>query len=302
MLRTLDQIARRQYGLLTRAQLLHLGMSRGQIQRWLGEGRLIACHPGVYRLAGAPPGWEQRVLAAVLAAGPGALASHRAAARLWGMGRSDVVEISVPRARPRQLAGVVVHRSRDLEVEPGLSRGHIPVTRPMRVVVDLGSVVGPDVVEDALDLALANRLFTVAGVEWALDELARPGRRGAGVLRRVLDDRALGTEAADGLLEPRMARLLVRAGLPTAAFQHELVLAGQKVRVDFAYPDHRLAIEVDGWSSRASVRGLQGDDSRQNLLVLHGWTVLRFTWRDVVRRPETVANQINLALGRLSAA
>lgn len=299
---TLDQVARQQYGLLTRAQLVHLGVGESRIQRWLDAGRLVLCHPGVYRLAGAPPAWEQRLLAGVLAAGPGALASHRAAARLWGMGRSEVVEISVPRGRPRVLDGVVVHRSRDLDLEPGVSRAHIPVTRPMRVLVDLGAVVAPPVVEDALDLALANRLFTVAAVEWALEELARPGRRGAGVLRRILDDRALGDQAADGLLEPRMARLLVRAGLPAASFQHELVLGGRTVRIDFAYPGHKLAIEVDGWSSRASVQGLQSDDSRQNLLVLHGWTILRFTWRDVVRRPDLVASQIQLALGSLTAA
>ena len=299
---TLDQVARQQYGLLTRAQLLHLGISASRIHRWLSSGRLVVCHPGVYRLAGAPRGWDQSLLAAVLAAGPGALASHRAAARLWGIGRSDVVEISVPRGRPRALEGVVVHRSRDLALEPGLSRAHIPVTRPMRVLVDLGAVVPPGQVEDALDLALANRLFTVAGVEWALDEVARRGRSGAGVLRRILDDRALGDQAADGLLEPRMARLLVRAGLPPAAFQHQLVLGGRTFRIDFAYPAHKLAIEVDGWSSRASVRGLQSDDSRQNLLVLHGWTILRFTWRDVVRRPELVAGQIRLVLGSLTAA
>lgn len=67
VLRKAAGIARTQYGLTTRAQLTELGVSPGQIQRWLRSGRVEALHPGVYRLAGAPPSWEQEVAAAVLA-------------------------------------------------------------------------------------------------------------------------------------------------------------------------------------------------------------------------------------------
>ena len=85
-------------------------------------------------------------------------------------------------------------------------------------MVDLGHVLGPEEVEAALDRGLDRPARSASWrVEHVLDQLARSGRSGCGVLRRVLDDRALGDQRPDGLLEPRMARLLRDAGLPPAA-------------------------------------------------------------------------------------
>jgi len=92
------------------------------------------------------------------------------------------------------------------------------VTYRLRTLVDLGSVLPAGEVEDALDRRLSRRLFTIAAVEWMRNEVGRPGRNGAGVLSRVLDDRALGDQVPDGVLEPRMARLLRHAGLPPAVY------------------------------------------------------------------------------------
>ena len=144
---------------------------------------------------------------------------------------------------------------------------------------------------------------TVTGVESALDDVARKGRSGAGVLRQVLDERALGTARPDSLLESRMARLLRAHGLPPAVFQFEVHRNGRFVaRLDFAYPAIRLAIEVDAFDSHSSPRALQHDLRRQNALVALGWTVLRFTWADVVRRPERVAAEIHSVLVTLQLA
>ena len=254
-------------------------------------------HPGVYRLAGSPATWEQQALAAVLAAGGGAAASHRTAARLWGLGDDEVVEVTVSRGRHPRLAGVVVHQIADIGARALHPRRGVPTTDPARTLVDLGAVLPGWAVEDALDRALVRRLVTMASVEAALDHLADRGRNGAGVLREVLDRRALGADRPDGLLEPRMARLLRRHGLPPAVFQHE-VHDGRRfvARVDFAYPDRRVAIEVDGWESHASPAALQADLARQNALVALGWTVARFTWLDVVRRPADVASTIRRIL------
>jgi len=297
------RVACGQHGLLARAQLLGFGLSPGTIQRWLDAGRLEAVHPGVYRLAGAPPTWEQRVAAAVLAAGPGALASHRSGARIWAIHDDDSVEISVPQRRVVRLRGVVVHRSSDLEQAAVSRRRGIAVTNPMRTLVDLGSVLGAAAVEDALDRALEQRLVTVAGVETSLAALARRGRSGAGVLRAVLDGRALGRDRPDSLLEPRMANVLRAHGLPRPTFQHRVCDGGRLIgKVDFAYPDLRIALEVDGFGSHSSPRALQADLERQNRLVASGWTVLRFTWADVVRRPDKVADTVRHVLGSLVTA
>lgn len=297
-----DRIARMQHGLITRSQLVNLGVPPGTIDTWVAARRLIAVHAGVYRLAGVPTSPEQVILAAVLAAGPGAVASHRAAAWLWGMAEDWCAEVTVPRHRFPRLPGIDVHRSRDLTASTVRRRRRIPATDPMRVLVDLGTVVAPAVVQDALERGLAARLFTVASVEAAYDSLSRHGRGGAGTLRRVLDERALGRDCPDGLLEVRMARLLRAHGLPKPVFQYEVRDGGGRfvARVDFAYPELKLVIEVDGWAAHASPSALQHDLDRQNALVALGWRVLRFTWEDVVLRSAKVASRIAAQLGTLS--
>lgn len=125
-------------------------------------------------------------------------------------------------------------------------------------MVDLGAVLPAAAVEDALDRGLATRLFSVAAVEWMRKEVGRRGRDGAGVLGRVLDGRALGVAVPDGLLEPRMARLLRAAGLPDAVFQHVITRPDGSflARVDFAYPELLLAIEVDGYEVHGPPRAI----------------------------------------------
>jgi very-short-patch-repair endonuclease len=301
-LREVHQLARRQYGLVSHDQLIHI-IGRGAIARWLASGRLEPVHLGVYRMAGSPPSPEQGILAAVLAAGDGALASHRAAAWLWRLlpdrlGAPEP-EITVPNPRRPQLAGVIVHRSLDLHAERAAWHRGIPLTNPLLTMVQLGAVVGVEVLHDAAEEGVRRRLFTVAGLEAVHDRIGRPGRNGAGALRRLLDDRALGSAPADGLLEPRMARLLRSHGLPPACFQYPVRSGGATYRIDFAYPQVKLAIEVDGYETHSSPRAMQRDLERQNDLVAAGWTVLRFTWRDVVRRPAEVARRIRQQLAAL---
>jgi very-short-patch-repair endonuclease len=154
-----------------------------------------------------------------------------------------------------------------------------------------------------LDRALTRRLIRVAAVESMLAQLAGRGRPGTAVVAKILDERALGKEPADGQLEPRMARLLRRAGLPPAAFQYPVHTPEGRflARVDFAYPEVLLAIEVDGWKIHGSPRAMGKDFVRQNGLVPYGWRVLRFTWAQVVHQPEYVAGVIGRTLAALAA-
>jgi very-short-patch-repair endonuclease len=299
--RRVAETAAEHHAVIGREEAVACGMAGTTLSRRVEEGRLERLHPGVYGIAGVPVSWTRLLFAACVAAGRGGTASHRAAGLLWGLLEGEQpLEVSVPVNRAPRLHNVAVHRSTDLVPEHITRRRGIPVTKPLRTMVDLGAVLGPEEVEAALDRGLVARRFTVADVESFLDQLARSGRSGCGVLRRVLDDRALGDERPDGLLEPRMARLLRDASLPPAEFQHRVRDADGRLiaRVDFAYPAHRLAIEVDGWSVHASPRAHQADLERQNALVAAGWTVLRFTWHDVVRRPTWVARVLREFLAR----
>lgn len=238
----------------------------------------------------------------LLAAGPGAVASHRAAAWLWGLTALFVLEITVPLNRCVRLPGVIVHRCTDLDRTGMTVRRRVPTTDPMRTLVDLGAVQPLRAVSDALEQGVAARLMSVAAVERSLHLVARRGRRGAGTIRRVLDDRALGADAPDSVLEPRMARLLLEHGLPPAAFQHWVRVKGRRYRLDFAYPTVKLAIEVKGWNHHSSPGAMDADFEREALITADGWTILSFSWLAVVRRPGQVAAQIRAVLCRLEPA
>ena len=303
----LEDRAERQYALFTLAQAARCGVSPKVVYRRVLHGRYVPEQPGVFALAGAPESWERSVLAACLAAGEGAVASHRTAARFWRLldDHDDRIELTVPRRRLPRTHGATIHRSTDLDAEYTTVRKRIPVTNPLRTMVDLGAVLSPDAVEDALDAGLAwPSLFSVAAVEATLNELAGRGRSGSGVLRKVLEERTLGDAVSDSKLEKRMAKLLRRAGLPKAVFHHVVCTpAGLFLaEVDFAYPDIKLAIEVDGFGVHGTPRAMAKDFVRQNGLVPFGWRVLRFTWRQVTRQSDLVAETIGAALTGLQVA
>jgi very-short-patch-repair endonuclease len=158
----------------------------------------------------------------------------------------------------------------------------VPCTTVARTLVDLGAVLPDKEVARCLDRAMGRRLVTVSEVETARRAVARQGRRGAGVIRRVLAPHFAGEPVA-GVFEARMARLLGEQRLPAAVPEYRVWTdAGTFVgRVDFAYPELRLAIEVDGLSAHTSVDAFRHDRTRQNALVSAGWTVLRLTWTEV---------------------
>jgi hypothetical protein len=161
---TAEAIAARQLGLITLAQALASGLHIGQAEHRVRTGRWIAVRPGVYLVAGAPRTAEQTVLAAVLAAGSTALASHGTAARLHGFEIDPLDAIEVTSRRPRQvrLEGVVGHRSLHLFDVDRTRRGPIPFTTAARTIVDLSTRVDQVVLGRALDRALRRRVVRLA--------------------------------------------------------------------------------------------------------------------------------------------
>ena len=115
-------------------------------------------------------------------------------------------------------------------------------------------------------------------------------RPGVGRLRAIVEDRTAGIPSEE--LEREFLRLIRRFRLPKPVRQRPQ----GRYRIDFAYPDAMLAIEVDGWSSHGTPAALANDLRRQNKLVLSGWTVLRFTWKQLVESPDEVVATIRTAL------
>jgi hypothetical protein len=293
-------------GLFTNEQLDALGISRQQRRTLLCQGVLIRVGGGVVRHAAYPPSWEQRVLAAVLAAGDGAVASHLSAAALWrfdGVAHaSATIEVTVARRRcPRAVPGMV-HRSLDLgpaDIEP---RQLIPRTTAARTLLDIAPRLGASELEAALDDAERRGLTWRPHLRWRIDELRRCGRPGVPALADLLD-RTEGRPLGDSWLEQAGIRLIVSAGLPVPRVQVKQRKAGGGIaRVDLFWDDAKLVAELAGHGTHATRRRRQSDAERAARLWLEDWQVIEFTYEDVVERPEYVVNMIRAYLHKANRA
>jgi hypothetical protein len=109
------EFAARQHSVFTLAQATGAGATPALVRHRLETGRWGRLHRNVFRLAGSVPTWDQRLFAAWLAAGPGAVVSHAAAAHLWQLpGMGPALDVTIPASRRARLAGVRVHRAAQL--------------------------------------------------------------------------------------------------------------------------------------------------------------------------------------------
>ena len=295
-------LAASQHGVFSRADAIRLGADRGLIQRRLTARRWAALHAGVYRICGAPDTERQRLLAACLACGRPAAASHRAAADVLQLAgfRAGPLEITVPRGRRVRRAGILIHEGSLPRADVALVDA-IPVTNATRTLIDLGAVAPLEAVEEALDDALRRRLTSLSRLRWRLSDLGASDRPGISVARSLLEARASGGPP-QSVLETRFLRLVTRAGLPAPARQRHIRDGGRLIAiVDFAYPNVRLAIEVEGYRWHSGRASWEHDLARRNELTARGWRVIHITSSDLVRRSNTVVEAIISALGDRSS-
>ena len=210
-----------------------------------------------------------------------------------GLVDEHTLEVTVPKNRSPRLADVVIHR-RHLPAGVTCRRKGMPVTSPLRTLVDLAAVFDRELLDQALDRGTASRLFTDAAVGAELSRWSRRGLAGPVLLRQRLSLRDASSSRPASVLERRMDRLLRTARVPLPQREHPVMEGAY--RLDFAWPEQKLAVEVDGYASHSSTRAFQYDRRRQNALVVAGWTMLRFTWDDVTSQHEKVAEHIRAAL------
>ena len=256
---------------------------------------LIRTHRRVYRLADHPESWNQEVMAATLMAH--GVASHRTALVLLKLGGYNGTVIDVTTTRRRSsVPGVRIHHSPTLVASDIGRVGPIEVTNATRTLVSVGTLISERALEEALDCALSTGLTTLYRLEERIQNLEGRGRRGPSALRKLLDKRSIGP-AAESPLETRLVRLLRSCGLPDPTRQVTVSDEDGVVgRIDFAYPEHRIAIEVQSYKWHSSRRALDKDADRFTRLQNLGWIVILVTYEDLERRPAKVAARIRSAL------
>lgn len=251
----------------------------------------------MFRHAAASPSWEGDQLA-LLAAGPGCAASHRAAAR---MHRLDLpvrspIELTVPASDLPRQRGCRIHRTNLLEHLDVVQVRSMPVTSVARTLLDLGAVVPVALVEQAAQAAIIERAVGLGDLVSVLERVGGRGRRGTAALRAVVRG-SLPDERLESVLEHALHRLLLQLPGPSAVPQFELAVGpSHTVRLDFAWPDRRIAVEADGHRWHATRRDLTRDLQRSRAIQAAGWRHHRFGWSDIRERPDATLAELRRVL------
>jgi hypothetical protein len=283
-------LADAQHGRVARRQLLAAGLGRGAIEHRIEHGRLHRVAQGVYAVGHRVGTREARLMEALLASGPEAALSHRAAAALWGLRRSELREVTVPRDR-RSAAGVVVHRCR-LPPDEVTVRDGMAVTTVPRTVFDLAAVRRERDVRRALREAERQRLVDALSLADLVER--HPGRRGVATIRSILADARLGLDVTRSELEERFLDFVAASGLPRPATN--IVVLGYEC--DVVWREHGVIVELDGHASHGTREGFEADRERDRILAVAGWHVIRVTWRQLATDAAAVRADLQRLLSR----
>jgi very-short-patch-repair endonuclease len=276
-------------------QLRGLGLSGQAIQHRVEHGRLHRVAVGIYAVGRPGLSREGRWVAAVLSCGSRAVLSHGSAAALWGFGQEspDAIEVSVPYASPRRRPGIEVHRRPKLRPTDVTTHKKIPVTTPVKAIIDLAAKFGPSLTERAINEADRLGLTDPEALFAALDGF--PGQRGVGLLREMLGRRSF--RLTDSELERRFLSLVAEAGLAVPATGRRL----NGFKVDFFWPDLGLVVETDGLRYHRTPAQQGRDRLRDQAHTAAGLAHLRFTHAQVRFEPDHVLATLVRTARRLGA-
>jgi very-short-patch-repair endonuclease len=267
--RRIAVIARRQHGVVTAAQLAAAGIDRDGVAWRARKGRLHRLHRAVYAVGHRSLSWRGRWLAAVLAAGDGAVLSHTSAASLWKFLRPipGPIHVSLPAPVHRSpRPGLRLHRSRTLTRRDVTHRHGIAVTNPARTIKDIRGEVEPFLFRRALRQA----------------ELAGHRVPHLGVVKRTRSD-----------LELLFLALCAAHHLP----RPEVNVRVGPYLVDFLWPAQRVAVETDSWEYHRGSVAFEEDHERNLALGARGFTVCRYTGDQLEAASDAVAADLRQALG-----
>ncbi len=293
-MRSIPDVARWQDGVFTRAQAARAGMSYRRINRLITdqEWRVVVATAFVSASTSIGP----RQVARALMLLTGGVVSHGAAAALYGMDAVAGFHVTVDPRRNLRAAGIEIHQH-PLAAADVVDLNGLHVTSRMRTVVDVLASIA--LVDARTFYYRAVQRDWLRRVELAEAVRHRTGWRGTPQLLQLL---AESVDGAHSWLEARLILLLKSAGIRGWVANAPVSDASGLIGIaDILFPGARLIIEVDGRRYHDADR-FQSDRTRQNRLVRAGYTVLRFTYDDIVRRPEHVVRVVQQTLAALEAS
>ncbi len=248
----------------------------------------------MYALGHAELGQYGRLMAAVLAGGPGALLSHQSAGDLSEILRtsSALIHVTTPNRRRRRLENIVFHRARELHLSDRTIKHGIPLTALPRTLLDLSECVPPNRLRQAIEQSERIGLFDLTQIN-QLIERSR-GRHGLKLLTALLAQLADAGPPPDlrSANEQRFRDLCLEYGVPTPSFN--VVVCGHLV--DAYWPRQQLVVEIDAYGTHSDRETFESDRERDVALRLEGISVLRFTDRRISGNAANVAATVLRAL------
>jgi len=268
------RIANRQGGVVSREQLLTLGIGRGALEKRVRGGRLRTIQRGIYAVGHDAIPVRGRLYVGLLIAGDGAALSHRSAAGVWRLIPSlpPFVDVTTTNRAPRNRPGLVFHHATSLETT---TRHDLPITTPIRTLRDLAATRPHAEAERAASEALVLKLVKK-------DQLTSQQGPGAAVLARLV---RAGIGPTRSGLERAFLKAVSKHGLPEPLVGHPI----GPYTVDFFWPSHNLVVETDGDDYHGHDIAVRRDNKRDVYLQLAGCTVLRVPEDELADSPATVA-------------
>lgn len=284
-----------QHGVVTRAQLLGLGMSARRIERRIASGRLHPVCRGVYAVGRPQLGRLGRWTAATLACGPGAVLSHGSAAALWGFGSEvpGLVEVSLPPGRSTRRPGIRAHRRTALPETDVTTHDGIPVTSPTLTLIDQATQLPPRQLERAVNEADKLDRVPADVLHASLDDYR--GQPGVAALRALLDP--LSFRLSDSDLETIFRPIARSAGLPVP--QTKTWVNGYEV--DFFWPELGIVVEADGLRYHRTTSQQRRALERDQAHLAAGMWPLRFSHWQVAHDSKHVRNVLRRMATRAQA-
>jgi Transcriptional regulator, AbiEi antitoxin/Protein of unknown function (DUF559) len=287
------ELAEHQHGVIALRQLRELGLSASAVRERVAVRKLHRAHRGVYAVGHSLLSMQGRRMAAVLACGPRAVASHRMAGALHAVVNSSALEVTVPGRGSRSAPGVLIHRTRRLDLEDVAAIDNIPCTSFARTLLDYAELASHRQLERACEQAEICRIYDQKAIDRAIERA--PGRRGAKQLLAVMADFRPGTTPTKNDLEEAMLGICDRIDAPRPVVNAWIPFPeGGGASPDFLWPklEPKRIVEVDGYATHGTRHAFESDRARDRRLKLLGYEVIHFTWRDVMLRPEQVAREL----------
>jgi hypothetical protein len=291
-------------GVIDRATLLRLGVSRRTVTEMVRRGDLRRIFPGVYHSASVALGPLQ-IMTAICLRNPAAIIAFVTAGGLHGIRgmRKRIIHVLVPHGHSPVLRGVVVHRCRDVaESDIVVRPDGIRLTSVARTLFDSSWLLGEQDASSALEQCLDKKWVTLEEMIEITERLAKRRRPGSRQMRRILLSRPAWRAAVQSDLEHRVVTALRKAGLPDPVTQLWITLpSGVEVRLDVAWPSGLLALEIDHPFWHDYTGAVRRDKHRDRKAATLGWQTLRVEEADIDNDLVDVIEDVRQVLGLRAA-